>query len=155
VQGLAYDAQTNKLWEHEHGPRGGDELNLIRPGQNYGWPVATTGLDYNGAKISPFKEYEDMAAPLHDWVPSIAPSGLTIYRGDMFPDWNGDALVGGLISRDVRLIDLENGKSIGEVSVLSDLDERVRDVRVDKDGAILVLTDDPENGKLLRVTPKK
>jgi len=155
VQGLAYDAQTNKLWEHEHGPRGGDELNLIRPGQNYGWPVATTGLDYNGAKISPFKEYEDMAAPLHDWVPSIAPSGLAIYRGDMFPDWNGDALVGGLISRDVRLIDLENGKSIGEVSVLSDLDERVRDVRVDKDGAILVLTDDPENGKLLRVTPKK
>ena len=73
----------------------------------------------------------------------------------MFPDWNGDALVGGLVSRDIRLIDLENGKSMGEVSILSDIDERVRDVRVDKDGAILVLTDDPENGKLLRITPKK
>jgi len=107
VQGIAYDAQTGQLWEHEHGPRGGDELNLIKAGANYGWPIATTGLDYNGAKISPFKQYEGMTDPVHDWVPSIAPSGLAIYRGDMFPD-----------------------------------------------GAILVLTDDPENGKLLRVTPK-
>ena len=96
-----------------------------------------------------------MTGPVHDWVPSIAPSGLAIYRGDMFPDWNGGALVGGLVSRDIRLIDLENGKAVSETSILSDLDERVRDVRVDKDGAILVLTDDPENGKLLRITPKK
>ena len=155
VQGLAYDAVTNQIWEHEHGPRGGDELNLIKPGNNYGWPIATTGLDYNGAKISPFKEYEGMTGPVHDWVPSIAPSGRAIYRGDMFPDWNGGALVGGLVSRDIRLIDLENGKAVSETSILSDLDERVRDVRVDKDGAILVLTDDPENGKLLRITPKK
>jgi len=131
VQGIAYDAQTGQLWEHEHGPRGGDELNLIKAGANYGWPIATTGLDYNGAKISP------------------------IYRGDMFPEWNGDALIGGLVSRDIRLIDLENGKAVSEVSVLSDLDERVRDIRIASDGAILVLTDDPENGKLLRVTPKK
>ena len=155
VQGLAYDTQANQLWEHEHGPRGGDELNLIKPGQNYGWPIATTGLDYNGAKITPFKKYQGMIDPVHDWVPSIAPSGLVIYRGEMFPQWNGDALIGGLVSRDIRRVDLENGKSVGEVSVLSDLDERVRDVRVDKDGAILVLTDDPENGKLLRITPKK
>ena len=155
VQGLAYDVATGDLWEHEHGPRGGDELNLINPGNNYGWPIATTGLDYNGAKISPFKNYKGMTPPAHDWVPSIAPSGLAIYRGDMFPQWNGDALVGGLMSRDIRLIDLVNGKSMGETSVLSDLDERVRDVRVARDGAILILTDDPENGKLLRVTPKK
>jgi len=155
VQGLAYDVVTNQLWEHEHGPRGGDELNLIIAGNNYGWPIATTGLDYNGAKISPFKDYEGMTGPIHDWVPSIAPSGLAIYRGEMFPNWNGDALVGGLVSRDVRLIDLENGKAVSETSILSDLGERVRDVRVDKDGAILVLTDDPENGQLLRITPKK
>jgi len=155
VQGLAYDAETGELWEHEHGPRGGDELNLIKPGQNYGWPIATTGLDYNGAKITPFKKYEGMIDPVHDWVPSIAPSGLVIYRGDMFPEWNGDALIGGLVSRDIRVVDLEDSQSKSEISILSDLDERVRDVRVASDGAILVLTDDPENGKLLRVSPKK
>ena len=154
VQGIAYDTETGELWEHEHGPRGGDELNLIKPGANYGWPIATTGLDYNGAKITPFKEYDGMINPVHDWVPSIAPSGLAIYRGNMFPEWNGDALVGGLVSRDIRLIDLEGGVSKGEVSILSDLDERVRDVRVASDGAILVLTDDAENGRLLRITPK-
>ena len=155
VQGLAYDAARGDLWAHEHGPRGGDELNLIKAGENYGWPIVSKGLDYNGAKITPHKSYPGMQDGIHVWTPSIAASGLAIYRGDMFPDWNGDALVGGLVSRDIRLIDLENGKSMGEVSILSDLDERVRDVRVDKDGAILVLTDDPENGKLLRITPKK
>lgn len=154
VQGLAYDNETGNLWEHEHGPRGGDELNLIKPGQNYGWPIATTGLDYNGAKISPFKKYEGMTGPVHDWVPSIAPSGLAIYRGDMFPEWNGDALIGGLVSKDLRRIDLESDKFVSETSLLSDLEERVRDVRIDQSGAILVLTDDPNNGKLLRITPK-
>ena len=155
VQGLAYDTESGEIWEHEHGPRGGDELNLIKPGQNYGWPIATTGLDYNGAKITPFKKYDGMIDPIHDWVPSIAPSGLAIYRGDLFPDWNGDALIGGLVSRDIRVVNLEGGESKGEISILSDLDDRVRDVRVASDGAILVLTDDPENGKLLRITPKK
>ena len=155
VQGLAYDAESGDLWEHEHGPRGGDELNLIKAGKNYGWPIATYGLDYNGAKISPFENYEGMVDPVHVWTPSIAPSGLVIYRGDMFPAWNGDALVGGLVSRDVRRVDLENGKAVDEVSLLSDLGERVRDVRVANDGALLVLTDDAENGKLLRITPKK
>jgi len=154
AQGIVYDAQTGNLWSHEHGPRGGDELNLILPGENYGWPIASKGLDYNGAKVTPHESYEGMQDGVHDWVPSIAPSGLAIYRGDMFPDWNGDALIGGLVSKDLRLVDLENGKSVGEISLLSDLDERVRDVRIDSDGAILVLTDDPENGKLLRITPK-
>lgn len=154
VQGLAFDNETGNLWEHEHGPRGGDELNLIKPGQNYGWPIATTGLDYNGAKISPFKTYDGMTGPIHDWVPSIAPSGLAIYRGDMFPQFEGDALVGGLVSRDIRVVDLENDVSKGEMSILSDLDARARDVRVAEDGAILVLTDDPKYGKLLRITPK-
>ncbi len=154
-QGLTYDVQTNTLWSHEHGPRGGDELNIIKPGENYGWPIASKGLDYNGAKITPHETYPGMKDGVHIWTPSIAPSGLSIYHGDMFPEWEGDALIGGLISRDIRVINLEDGKSKGEISILSDLDARVRDVRVAKDGAILVLTDDPENGKLLRITPKK
>ena len=154
VQGLAFDKETGQLWTHEHGPRGGDELNLINAGANYGWPIASKGLDYNGAKITPHETFEGMQDGVHIWTPSIAASGLAIYRGEMFPEWNGDALIGGLVSKDVRRVDLENGKSIGEVSLLSDLDARVRDVRVSSDGAVLVLTDAPENGKLLRITPK-
>lgn len=154
VQGVAYDAQTQTLWAHEHGPRGGDELNIIKPGENYGWPIATKGTDYNGARISPFETFEGMADPVHNWTPSIAPSGLAIYRGAMFPEWNGDALVGGLASRDLRRVDLENGKSVGEVDLLSDLDVRIRDVRVATDGSILILTDDETNGQLLRISAK-
>lgn len=155
VQGLHYDTQSGVLWAHEHGPKGGDELNILKPGANYGWPLTTTGVDYNGAKITPHKTYPGTEGFVKDWVPSIAPSGLTIYRGDMFPEWNGDAFVGGLKSRDVRRIDLENGKFVGEESLLADLGARIRDVRTAPDGALLILTDDAENGKLLRVTPKQ
>jgi len=154
VQGLAYDATTNTLWEHEHGPRGGDELNIIKGGENHGWPLVTKGVDYNGARITPFEEKEGYVEPIHYWVPSIAPSGLAIYRGDLFPEWNGDALIGGLASRDLRRVDLENGKAVGETDLLSDLDVRIRDVRVAADGAVLILTDDAENGELLRLSPK-
>jgi glucose/arabinose dehydrogenase len=142
------------LWEHEHGPRGGDELNQIEAGANYGWPLATKGRDYQGARISPYETFEGMVDPVHSWVPSIAPSGLAIYRGALFPEWNGDALIGGLASRDLRRVDLENGKSVGEESLLADLDGRVRDVRVTKDGSILVLIEGGENGQLLRLLPK-
>ena len=153
VQGLAYDAQTNTLWEHEHGPRGGDELNRIEPGANYGWPLATRGTDYNAARITPYKTFEGTIDAVHGWTPSIAPSGLAIYRGDMFPEWQGDALIGGLASRDLRRVDLENGKSVGEEILLADLGGRIRDVRVASDGAVLVLIED-EGGTLLRLTPK-
>ena len=153
VQGLAYDAQTDTLWEHEHGPRGGDELNRIEAGANYGWPLATKGRDYQGARITPYESFKGTEDPIHNWVPSIAPSGLAIYRGDMFPDWNGDVLIGGLASRDLRRVDLEQGKSIGEEGLLSDLSLRIRDVRIARDGAVLILTEDGENGKLLRLTP--
>ena len=154
VQGLAFDVETGDLWAHEHGPRGGDELNLIKAGANYGWPLATTGTDYQGARISPYESFAGTEAFVHDWVPSIAPSGLVIYRGDLFPDWQGDALIGGLASRDLRRVDLENGKAIAEEDLLSDLDGRIRDVRVDGQGAVLILLDDVEVGKLLRLTPK-
>ena len=154
VQGLAYDAQTDTLWQHEHGPRGGDELNVIRAGANYGWPLATKGRDYQGARITPYESFEGTEDPVHNWVPSIAPSGLAIYRGDMFPAWNGDALIGGLASRDLRRVDLENGQSVGEEDLLSDLDGRVRDVRIANDGAVLVLIEAGADGKLLKLTPK-
>lgn len=154
AQGLHFDTAGGQLWSHEHGAKGGDELNIISGGNNYGWPIATTGIDYNGAKISPFQSYAGMEGFVTDWVPSIAPSGLTIYRGDLFPDWNGDALVGGLKSRDLRRVDLEGGKFISEEILLADLNARIRDVRTAPDGSILVLTDDAANGKLLRITPK-
>ena len=164
VQGLAIDPVTGEIWAHEHGPRGGDELNLIKPGQNYGWPLATTGTDYNGARISPFESFEGTAPPIYDWVPSIAPSGLAIYRGDLFSDWQGDALIGGLASRDLRRVDIEDGKAVDEEDLLSDLKGRIRDVRVDRAGAILILMEDadldgdgeidPKSGLLLRLTPK-
>lgn len=154
VQGLHIDETTGEIWAHEHGPKGGDELNLIKQGDNYGWPLATTGVDYNGAKITPYKSFENTTPFVYDWVPSIAPSGMTIYRGDLFPDWKGDALVGGLISKDVRHVDLENGTVIGETSLFGDLDARIRDVRTAPDGSILLVTDDPIDGKILRITPK-
>ena len=154
AQGLHFDSVSGKLWAHEHGPKGGDELNLIKAGRNYGWPIATTGIDYNGAKITPFQSYKGMEPFVTDWVPSIAPSGLTIYRGDLFPDWNGDAFVGGLKSHDLRRVDLEDGKFVREEILLADLNARIRDVRTAPDGSILILTDDKTNGKLLRITPK-
>jgi len=154
-QGLALDSETGILWSHEHGPRGGDELNIITAGENYGWPIATKGRDYQGARISPFESYEGMVDPIHSWVPSIAPSGLVIYRGDLFPDWQGDALIGGLASRDLRRVDLENGKSVGEVDLLSDLEGRIRDVREARDGAVLILIENGDDGRLLRLAPKQ
>ena len=153
-QGLHFDGASGKLWAHEHGAKGGDELNIIAPGNNYGWPITTTGTDYTGAKITPFASYVGMEPFVTDWTPSIAPSGLTIYRGAMFPDWNGDAFVGGLKSRDLRRVDLEDGKFVGEYSLLADLNLRIRDVRTAPDGSILVVTDANPTGKLLRITPK-
>ena len=96
-----------------------------------------------------------MVDPIHSWVPSIAPSGLVIYRGDLFPDWQGDALIGGLASRDLRRVDLENGKSVGEVDLLSDLEGRIRDVREARDGAVLILIENGDDGRLLRLAPKQ
>ncbi len=155
VQGLAYDKQTQTLWSHEHGPRGGDELNIIKSGANYGWPLATTGTDYNGARITPFKTQRGTEPFVYDWVPSIAPSGLTIYRGKMFPEWQGDALIGALADRSLWRIDLEAGQAIGETRLLGDLNQRIRSVETDRDGAVLVLTESDTSGSLLRLRPRR
>lgn len=152
VQGLAYDSEQDRLIAHEHGPRGGDEINIIRPGANYGWPIATHGLDYTGAQVTPFKEREGMESPLLHWTPSIAPSGMTVYDGQLFPQWQGDLLVGGLVTKQVHRVSLEGGQA-KEVGVLFDeIGERIRDVRTGPDGAIYLLTDSAD-GRVLRITP--
>lgn len=152
-QGLAVDPVTGRLWAHEHGPRGGDEVNLIWRGGNYGWPVATFGMDYSGATISPFRRYKGMIDAPVVWVPSIAPSGLAVYRGALWPQWQGDLIVGALVNQELRRIDLDaNGKVLGQARIFPSIKARIRDVRVAPDGAIWVATD-ADQGQVLRVTP--
>lgn len=152
-QGLAYDAVSETLFLHEHGPRGGDEVNILLQGRNYGWPAVTHGVDYSGAYVSPFSSAPDMEDPVWVWVPSIAPSGLAVYRGREFPEWNGDLLVGALVDREIRRLTLKGNRVIAETALLGELGERIRDVRV-FDGAVYVLTDG-EQGRLLRLHPAR
>ncbi len=149
-QGLAVDPETGRVYQHEHGPRGGDELNLLRPGLNYGWPAITHGIDYSGAYVSPFTELPGMEQPLMYWVPSIAPSGLALYRGAVFPEWQGDLFLGALVDREVRRIDLEAGQVAGEEALFGDLNERIRNVKAGPDGYLYIVTDS-EQGRILRV----
>ncbi len=151
VQGLAVDSKTGDIWSHEHGPKGGDELNLITPGRNYGWPIATYGVDYSGARITPYDRYGSMTDAIHNWTPSIAPSGMTVYRGDLFEGMDGDILVGALKFKQVHRLHMKDGRVEKETLWLSDLGQRIRDVQTGPDGAVYVLTD---GGSLLRVTPK-
>lgn len=152
-QGLAFDSVRQIVFAHEHGPRGGDEVNIIAGGANYGWPVATFGKDYSGATVSPYTRYKGMTAPLLYWTPSIAPSGMAVYRGIMFSEWQGDLLVGALVDREVRRVHLSrDGRTVvRQESLLKNVEQRIRDVRVAPDGAIWVTTDDP-GGKVLRVS---
>jgi glucose/arabinose dehydrogenase len=149
-QGLAVDPRTGDVYQHEHGPRGGDELNLLQPGRNYGWPAATFGIDYSGARVSPYTELPGMEAPLKYWVPSIAPSGLAIYTADRFPQWQGSLFVGALVDREVRRLTLADGAVVGEEALFSELGARIRNVRVGPDGFIYLLTDSSD-GKVVRV----
>lgn len=153
VQGLVYDSQRGLLIAHEHGPRGGDEINLIRPGVNYGWPITSYGLDYTGARVTPFETREGIEPPLLYWTPSIAPSGMAVYNGDLFPKWQGDLLVGGLVTRQVHRVTLQNGEATEVGQLFGELGERIRDVRVGPEGAVYLLTDSAD-GRLLRITPK-
>lgn len=152
VQGVAWDAGRGVLWSHEHGPRGGDELNRIVPGGNYGWPVATHGRDYSGARVSPWQAREGMVDPLHVWTPSIAPAGLAVVEGPLFADWQGDLLVTALAGKALHRLRIEGEAVVEEEVLLRELDTRLRDVRIGPDGAIWLLTDGPQ-GRLLRVTP--
>lgn len=149
-QGLAFDSKTGELWEAEMGPRGGDELNLIKPGANYGWPVVTYGREYYGPKIGEGTSKPGMQEPVAHWVPSISPSGLAIYRGQAFPKWEGHALLACLSGMQLRRVALANGKAGAQEELLKDLDSRLRTVRVGPEGFVYLSTDD---GKFLRIRP--
>jgi glucose/arabinose dehydrogenase len=153
-QGLALNPATGDLWEIEHGPRGGDEVNIIVPGKNYGWPVIGFGIDYNGAKIHESTAKAGMEQPIKYWVPSIAPSGMAFYTGALFPAWRGSLFTGALAGQMLVRLSLNGNAVTGEERLLQNLHERIRDVRQGPDGALWLLTDNPA-GRILRVTPAK
>lgn len=153
VQGLTVHPTSGDVWAMEHGPKGGDEVNLLEKGANYGWPVITYGVDYSGDIISDLTHKEGMEQPVIQWTPSIAPSGMTFYNGELFKDWQGDLLVGALKFTHLRRIDMQGNTPGEEFEYLRDRKERVRDVEVGPDGAIYLLTDSTE-GKLIKLTPK-
>jgi len=153
-QGAAIHPQTGKLWEHEHGPRGGDEVNIPQAGKNYGWPVIGYGIDYNGDKIHVSTHKDGMEQPVKYWVPSIAPSGMAFYTGDLFPAWRGNLFVGALAGQLLVRLPL-NGETVGtEERLLQQLGERIRDVRQGPDGAIWLAIDNSA-GRILRVIPAR
>jgi len=154
AQGAAINPQSGKLWEHEHGPRGGDEINIPEAGKNYGWPVIGYGIDYDGTKIHESTQKAGMEQPIKYWVPSIAPSGMAFYTGDLFPSWRGSLFVGALAGQ--ILVRLEvRGDTVGpEERLLRELNERIRDVRAGPDGALWLATDNSA-GRILRVAPAR
>jgi glucose/arabinose dehydrogenase len=153
MQGAALHPQTGVLWTHEHGPQGGDEINVMRPGVNYGWPVITYGVNYGiGTRIGEGTRKEGMQQPLHYWVPSIAPSGMAFYTGDKFERWKGDLFVGALRDQMLVRVKLDGEKVVSEERLLKGLLGRIRDVRAGPDGLIYLLTDE-SNGKLVRLEP--
>jgi glucose/arabinose dehydrogenase len=153
-QGLALDPATGKLWEHEHGPRGGDEVNVIEKGRNYGWPVIGHGIDYNGARIHESTRKDGMEQPVWYWVPSIAPSGMAFSAGDLLPAWRGNVFVGALAGQILVRLELAGDKVVKEERLLHELRERIRDVRQGPDGALWLATDN-SSGRILRVAPAK
>ena len=151
IQGAAM-GPDGALWTIEHGPKGGDELNRPEAGRNYGWPRVTYGVEYSDAQVGEgITQLEGTEQPVYYWDPVIAPGGMTFYDGDMFPDWRGDALIGGLQAGAIVRLQIENGRVTGEARHLQGIG-RVRDVAVASDGAVMILTDH-ENGAMIRVTP--
>ena len=151
-QGMAFHPQTRELWINDHGPLGGDEINRVQQGRNYGWPFLTGGQDYSGAPMGVGTQRDGMESPVHIFERTVAPSGLAIYAGEMFPQWHGQMLHGGLTAKALVRTRMENGRVMEEEWMLRDLDRRIRDVRIDRDGAIWLLTEH-EDGEVLRLTP--
>jgi glucose/arabinose dehydrogenase len=153
MQGAALHPRTGELWSHEHGPQGGDEVNVMRSGLNYGWPVITYGVNYGfGTRIGEGQTKPGMVQPLHLWVPSIAPSGMAFVSGSKFPKWTGDLLVGALRDQMLVRLELDGEKVVREERLLQGIVGRIRDVRMGPDGLVYLLTDDSE-GALLRLEP--
>ena len=155
IQGAAVHPTTGALWAHEHGPQGGDEINIIRAGRNYGWPTITYGVNYvTGTKIGEGIQKPGMVQPIHIWVPSIAPSGMAFYTGNRYPGWSNSLFVGGLRSQALIRLEHQDNRIVAEERLMVGQHGRIRDVRVGPDGLIYLLTDD-DNGKLLRLDPRK
>jgi glucose/arabinose dehydrogenase len=153
IQGAALDPATGDLWTDEHGPKGGDELNRTLGGRNYGWPIVTYGVEYSGQKISDRQEAPGYESPVHYWVPSIATSGLAFYTGAAIPAWQGNVFVGGLVSKDLARLELRDGKVVHEERLFkNELGKRIRTIVNGPDGALYLLTDEPD-GQILRVVP--
>jgi len=152
-QGMTLNPFTGDIWEIEHGPQGGDEINILKPGANYGWPEVTFGRNYViGTKISEHSHLEGMEDPIWQWTPSIAPSGMAFYTGDIFPGWKGNLFVGALAFRQLDRLEIKDNKVVGREVLIKDFRQRIRDVRNGPDGFLYLLTDE-ENGELLRLEP--
>ena len=153
VQGAAMNPWTGELWTHEHGPQGGDEVNIIRAGTNYGWPVITYGRNYGiGTRIGEGTHKQGMAQPLYRWTPSIAPSGMAFYDGDRFPGWRGNVFVGALSFRLLVRLELDGERVVREERMLERVIGRIRDVRAGPDGYVYLLSDE-RNGVIARLEP--
>jgi glucose/arabinose dehydrogenase len=158
IQAAALNPTTGELWEAEHGTRGGDEINIVRKGKDYGWPTIAYGIEYQGGAITGNITAKDgMEQPIYYWDPVIAPSGMIFYTGDLFPAWKGSVFIGGLVTTNLVRLDVQGDKIVGEERLLKDLQpkaERIRDVRQGPDGAIYVLTDNTA-GRILKLVPKR
>ncbi|MGD2044838.1 MAG: PQQ-dependent sugar dehydrogenase [Gemmatimonadota bacterium] len=159
--GLAFHPETGELWAVEHSAQGGDEVNIVLPGRNYGWPVVSFGREYSGPRISERWWHQGMETPAVVWLPSVAPSGMIFYTGERFPNWKGDLFVGAMMVGRVertghveRIVLNERGEEVARESILTELRQRIRDVRQGPDGLIYVLTDE-DDGVLLRIEPVK
>jgi glucose/arabinose dehydrogenase len=151
-EGLAINPATGELWESEFGPRGGDEINIIRPGKNYGWPVVTYGLEYSGEKVGAgIQKKEGVQQPVYYWDPVVSPSGIVFYNSNVIPEWKGNLFVGGLSSMHIARLVIKNNKVVGEERLLKTEGERFRALTVGKDGALYAVTD---SGRLYRVAKK-
>ena len=152
VQGLALHPETGELWENEFGPRGGDELNRIEPGKNYGWPTITYGIEYAGGKVGEgIQQKEGLEQPVYYWDPSVSPSGMTFYSSDSIPEWNNNLFIGALSGMHVVRLVLEDNKVVGEERLLAGENQRFRDIAQGKDGALYAVTD---QGRLYRIYKK-
>jgi glucose/arabinose dehydrogenase len=154
-QGVAIHPRTGKLWMSEHGPRGGDEINVVEKGRNYGFPVIGYGREYTGKPINGDKTAgAGMEQPVYFWTPDIAPAGIGFYTGKLFPAWQGDLFVSALVAKYLVRLVLNGERVVGEQHLLTELDARIRDVHEGPDGALYVMTD-RNDGKIVRLVPKK
>ncbi len=152
IQGMALNPETRELWSHEHGARGGDEINVMQKGGNYGWPLVTFGINYDGTTISPDTTLPGITDPVLHWTPSIAPCGMTFVSSPLYPGWEGNLLAGALAGQQIRRVEFENDKPVHQEALLEEF-ARFRDVRQAPDGYIYVLTENP--GLFFRIVPAK